>query len=170
MTTDEKVDQLLKHTKNVRENCELLGKKFIEQGKLQLGLALIARGQIHDASKWGGIEWEFLDPTGTNKVGLKNAVLHHTKTNSHHPEFWPKGIQEMPELDLCELVCDWKARSTEFANDLREWINGKALKKFGFTKESDTYKKIMTYVDMVCDKPFVEEPEQAEQPKELVPA
>lgn len=168
-TEAQKLDDLVRHIDNVRNNCLQLGKKLIEAGQPDMGRRLIANGHIHDASKFSGIEWDFLDPTTTNKAGLKNAVNQHIRTNQHHPEYWG-GIERMPDIYIAELVCDWKARSTEFANDLREWINGKALKKFGFTKESETYKKIMTYVDMVCDKPFVEEPEPTEQLKEAVPA
>lgn len=157
-TDEEKLDDLITHVDNVRTNCLRLGRKLIEASQADMGRRLIAHGHIHDFSKFLGVEWDFLDPSTTNRVGLKNAINHHIRTNPHHPEYWG-GIEKMPDIYVAEMVCDWKARSTEFANDLREWINNKSLKRFGYTKESTVYKKIMAYVDLVCDKPFVEEPE-----------
>ena len=52
------------------------------------------------------------------------------------------------------MVADWKARSEEFGTSLREWIDEHATKRFGFTKEDDTYKEIIKYVDMLCQKSF----------------
>jgi hypothetical protein len=57
MTDVEKLEPLLRHQTNVRENCELLGKKFLESEDLKhLSVPLIACGQIHDNSKFHGIE------------------------------------------------------------------------------------------------------------------
>jgi hypothetical protein len=173
MKTDaQKLDDLVRHIDNVRNNCLLLGKKLIEAGQPDMGRKLIALGYVHDQSKFHGVEWEYLDPTTTNRIGLKNAVLNHSRTNPHHPEYWG-GIDKMPDIYIAEMVCDWKARSTEFANDLRNWIDTKSLKKFSYAKDSSTYKKIMGYVDMVCDKPFSEEPTPATetpatQPSEVI--
>ena len=60
----------------------------------------------------------------------------------------------MPDVYLAEFVCDVLARSQEFGTNLREWIDDEATKKFNFTKDDDVYKKIMGYVDILCQKPF----------------
>ena len=161
MTDSEKLERLLRHVENVRENCELLGRKLIEQGKTQMGLALIANGRIHDNSKFYGIEWDFLDPGSTNRQGLKNAITHHHRTNPHHPEYWG-GIDKMPDLYVAEMICDWKARSTEFARCLIDWINGEGTKRYKIVKDSPVHQLIMVFVDMICEKPFVPLEEQPE--------
>ncbi len=37
------------------------------------------------------------------------AIKHHQSANSHHPEFYPSGIDGMTLPDLMEMLCDWKA-------------------------------------------------------------
>lgn len=43
--------------------------------------------------------------------GLKPALDHHYAVNSHHPEHYPNGIDDMDLIDLVELICDWTASS-----------------------------------------------------------
>lgn len=43
--------------------------------------------------------------------GLKPALDHHYAVNSHHPEHYPNGIDDMDLVDLVELTCDWIASS-----------------------------------------------------------
>jgi len=154
-----KIRSIARHIRNVEDNCLLLGESLILQGHLELGKQLIANGYIHDSSKFSGIEFEFMSSTQPtkeeeSKLKLKLAIHHHSLTNAHHPEFWSSGIKGMPDVYLAELAADWKARSEEFGTNLREWIDDEATKRFGFTKEDEVYKKIMTYVDILCQKPF----------------
>jgi len=159
MSTMEKIRGITRHIRNVEDNCLLLGEKLIMSGEIELGKQLIANGFVHDASKFHGIEFEFMSP-GVNveadgaKLKLKLAIQQHNSTNKHHPESWSGGIDDMPEVFLAEFVCDIKARSEEFGTSLREWIDVSATKKWSFSKESDVYKKIMKFVDLLCDKPF----------------
>ena len=153
-----KVRAIARHIRNVEDNCLLLGEKLIALGEIDLGHRLISNGFVHDASKFNGIEWENMSPGQTAqeegaKLKLKMAVLHHQKTNPHHPEYWT-GIKNMPRVSVAEMVCDWKARSEEFGESLRDYINEKATKRWGFDKGDDVYKDIMEFVDLVCDKPF----------------
>lgn len=160
MTDKQKLESLLRHLDNVQENAKMMADKLIERGQLQFGLALYANSFIHDNSKFRGIEWEFLDPQTSNRTGLKNAINQHAKTNPHHPEYWD-GIGFMPDIYIAEMVCDWKARSTEFGTSVREWIDTEATKKYKFTKESTVYGKIMFYLNLICDAPFVPVEEEA---------
>lgn len=84
---------------------------------------LIKRGLMHDLSKfkreeahrfsvtvprlsettYGSEEYEEL------RAFLDKALEHHYENNSHHPEYWGGGIEDMPLLDLIEMLCDWKA-------------------------------------------------------------
>jgi len=153
-----KIRSITRHIRNVEDNCLMLGEKLILQGNIDLGKRLIAHGFIHDASKFTGIEFEYLslqNPTEeNNKLKLKMAIHHHNTTNLHHPEAWTHGIKGMPPVYLAEFVCDTKARSEEFGTDLRAWITDCATKKFGFTEEDEVYKDIMIFVNLLCDKPF----------------
>ena len=139
-----------------------MGEKFIERGLVDFGKELIARGFCHDNSKFYGIEWDNITKAGNEidnnanaKLKLKLSIFHHQSTNKHHPESWAGGIKEMTDIDLCEMICDWKSRSEEFGTDLRKWIDESATKRYKFTNEDLVYKKIMYFVDMICEKPFV---------------
>jgi len=152
------VEAIVRHIQNVQDNCLILGKKLIDRGEIELGVGLIRNGFMHDLSKFSGVEWDNMTPLTTieernEKVKLKIAIQHHSKTNSHHPEYW-NGIKNMPDIAILEMVCDWKARSEEFGTSLRDWIEESALKRWEFTKEDFIYKKIIQYVDMLCEKPF----------------
>lgn len=148
----EKLKSLLRHIENVRNNAEILGERLIENGEDRLGIELIRNSQIHDLSKFSGIEWEFLFHP-EDKVNLAIAVKQHNLTNKHHPESWG-GIKNMPDVYLAELACDWKARSSEFGSSLPDYIHGEAMKRFNFTKEDEIYKRLMRFVNMLCEKPF----------------
>jgi hypothetical protein len=154
-----KLEFVARHIRNVEDNTLLLGKKLIERGDVDLGMKLIANGQVHDASKFHGIEFEYLslnNPNDENKaLKLKLAVQQHNTTNPHHPEYWSGGIKEMPDVYVAEMVCDWKARSEEFGSSLRDWIENEATKRFAFTKEDKVYKEIMEYVNLLCQTPFI---------------
>lgn len=153
-----KVRAIARHIRNVEDNCFLLGEKLIANGEIELGKQLISNGYIHDASKFHGIEFEYLslnNPTeDETKLKLKLAVHHHRMTNKHHPEAWSGGIKDMPDVYLAEMVCDIKARSEEFGTDLRKWIDEAATKRYGFTFEDKVYKDLMRFVNLLCPKPF----------------
>lgn len=161
MTQEEELEQkrldvLCGHIDNVRRNCYKLGKRLIERGDIRLGRQLIANGYIHDNSKFYGIEWEHLHTDrmgGEHDALLTAAITNHVNTNLHHPEYW-HGIHNMPTLYIAELVCDWAARSSEFGNDLREWIKDHATKKFNMTVQSKVYKEIKDLVDILLDPKF----------------
>ena len=154
----EKIHGITRHMRNVEDNCLILGEKLIERGELELGHDLIANGFIHDASKFHGIEFEYMAPgttinEETAKLKMKMAVSHHRKINPHHPEYWG-DIQKMPRVYIAEMVCDWKARSEEFGSSLKDYINEYATKRWNFAVDDRTYKEIMGFVDLLCDKPF----------------
>ena len=147
---------LIRHIDNVRASCLLLGERLIENGKDELGLQLIANGYIHDASKFHGIEWEYLrdETKEAHPIEFALALKHHQHVNPHHPEYWTNGIKSMPPVYLAEMVCDWKARSNEFATGLRSWIKQKAIKRWDFTVQSKEYKLIKGFVDVLLDSEF----------------
>jgi len=158
ISTMEKLKGITRHIRNVQDNGLLLGEKLINAGEIELGRGLIANVFIHDVSKFHGIEFDFMAP-GTQKdeesakLKMKMAVNHHRMVNPHHPEYWGT-IQKMPLIYVAEMVCDWKARSEEFGSSLKDYIDEYATKRWSFVKDDKTYKEIMTFVDLLCEKPF----------------
>lgn len=48
---------------------------------------------------------------------FKNLISTHHKLNSHHPEYYPNGVNDMNLFDVIEMVCDWKSASFRQANN-----------------------------------------------------
>lgn len=91
---------------------------------------LHVRGTVHDASKLEEPEKSVFD-TFTPKlrgstygsdeykqflVEMQVALDHHYKHNSHHPEHYPNGVDDMTLWDIVEMFCDWHA-ATKRHND-----------------------------------------------------
>lgn len=149
------LDNLTRHITLVRESCLILGKKFIEEGRIEFGRILIARGFCHDVSKFYGIEWEYLHAgPDTPKEKLDMAVKQHVTTNDHHPEYYG-GIDYMPDIAIAEMVADWSARSQEFGTSLKEWIVNTAIQKYSIDTEGKKYRFITKCVNMLYENSFV---------------
>jgi hypothetical protein len=114
------------HIERVRKCLGLLA------GVTPFGAELVERGKIHDASKFGPEErvpYIWLTehhrrrrsgelpayPPGVAEA-VRRAVEHHLTTNRHHPEFHARP-DDMTEVDLAEMVCDWTAMAQEFEQD-----------------------------------------------------
>lgn len=81
------------------------------------------RGAVHDHSKLNDPELSIFAkqthllagvPYGSDEYkellkGLGPALDHHYAHNSHHPEHYPNGIDDMDLFDLIEMFCDWWA-------------------------------------------------------------
>lgn len=134
----------------------MLGQRLIKEGEVPFGLELIANGNIHDNSKFHGIEWLYMhdDVLKDDPTKFKMALQQHITTNKHHPECWAGGIDGMPRIYIAEMVCDWHARSSEFGTDLREWIKDKACKKFSMSCSGKIYKQIKDFLDLLLDRSF----------------
>ena len=143
---------LRRHISLVIDAAQILGERLIEEGDIDLGRILVANSFLHDNSKFYGIEWRDLQ-RDEEVEKVKNAVLQHTETNHHHPEFWG-DMNNMPSVFLAEMVCDWWARSSEMGTDLRLWIKGSALSKYDISPQGKAYKQIKRFVDLLLDKPF----------------
>lgn len=91
---------------------------------------LLRRGERHDQSKLVPPEVEFftkytdrLAPTdyGSEEYQaflkeMQPALDHHYAHNSHHPEHWKNGVNDMDLLTIVEMLCDWKAASERHHN------------------------------------------------------
>lgn len=141
------------HIANVQAGCNIIADQLLERGQSDFARMLIQRGMTHDLTKFKGIEWLHLR-VGQEKTELfKLALEQHQLTNDHHPEYWG-DIKAMPALSVAEMVCDWRARSTEFGTDLREWIKESACRKYEITTKTNIYKTIKDFVDLLLDNPF----------------
>jgi len=145
-----KIEAVLSHIQNVQRNCYRLGLLLIEIGEVELGRNLIANGQIHDNSKFKGIEFEHLF---ADSIILSDVVKHHSTTNPHHPEYWG-SIFKMPEVYLAEMVCDCCARSAEFGTSIKLWITDSATKKYGFNMEDEVGRKITFFLELLLAPAF----------------
>lgn len=151
----EHLDNLVRHIDLVRSACLLLGRRLMDQGRVDFGRLLIAAGFQHDVSKFFGIEWNYLHAgRDIPKEQLALAIKQHTETNSHHPEYFG-GVEHMYELACAEMVCDWYARSQEFGTNLRDWITEVAVDKFKIDLESKQYKWITNFVNILLEDQFV---------------
>lgn len=150
----EHIDNLTRHIHLVRQGCSMLGKRLVQSGREEFGRILIARGFAHDQSKFHGIEWDYLHVGDqVDKIRLAEAIKQHVSTNDHHPEFWG-GIENMPEVAVAEMCCDWYARSQEFGKDLREWIKKEAFKKYDFDYRTQTGQWVKLYVNILLKNYF----------------
>lgn len=91
---------------------------------------LAMRAIVHDRSKLASPEKELFDEMtpilktityGSDEykaslAKLKPALDHHYANNSHHPEHYPDGVDNMSLFDLVEMFCDWMA-ATERTKD-----------------------------------------------------
>lgn len=153
LSIEDHIRNLVRHINLVREACLLLGTRLIATGKREFGRILISKGFIHDASKFHGIEWDYLH-SGRDipREKLDLAIKQHVMTNPHHPEYWG-GVENMPDIFLAEMVCDWYGRSQEFGTSLRDWIVETAVEKFKIA--SDDLVRINGYVDLLLQDEFV---------------
>lgn len=96
----------------------------------KISFYLKERGLVHDFSKLLNPEKIGFDEM-THKLSsttygseeykqmlkeLKPILEHHYENNSHHPEHYKNGIDDMDLLDVVEMLMDWKA-STERHED-----------------------------------------------------
>lgn len=154
MKIQEHIDNLTRHIKLVREACELLSERLIADKQPEMAVKIMARGLVHDNSKFYGIEWTYLhNGQDVPDDALKLAIQQHQDTNDHHPEFWG-GVENMPEICIYECVCDWLARAQEFGTDVRDWINDVAVKKYKIKKTSLQWKWINECLDLLLVNHF----------------
>lgn len=84
---------------------------------------LLNRAMKHDTTKLESPEVEYFDQYTEqlssltydspeykeNLAKLKPALDHHYAHNSHHPQHYARGINDMDIYDLIEMLNDWKA-------------------------------------------------------------
>src|SRR5215470_2308642 len=121
------------------------------------GEELIERARTHDASKFGPEEripyvWlteyhrcrragePFAYPEGMAER-VRRAIHHHVSSNRHHPEFHADP-NDMTDVDLIEMVCDWTAMAQEFGRDggsARGWADRTVGTRVPFNPEKQRF-------------------------------
>ena len=99
--------------------------------------SLKKRSRCHDESKLEDPEKPYFDEFTPKLKGLtygsdeykqslkelKVGLDHHYAQNSHHPEHFSNGINDMNLADIVEMFCDWKAATMRHADgDIRKSI------------------------------------------------
>jgi hypothetical protein len=135
------------HIERVRRCLVLLADVFGRREEL------LERARVHDASKFGAEEWipyvwlteyhrcrrngePFTYPPGVAER-VTQAIHHHLTTNRHHPDFHADP-NDMSEVDLIEMVCDWTAMAQEFGQDggsARGWADRTVGKRVAFNED-----------------------------------
>jgi len=107
-------------------NAELETRKHIHQVRKllqEMVVMLLKRGENHDATKLEAPEAEgfaeYTPKLATSTYGsdeynqflkdMQPFLKFHYMKNSHHPEFYENGVDDMNLIDLIEMLCDWKA-------------------------------------------------------------
>lgn len=97
--------------------------KHVNTLLIQVATLILKRATEHDNSKLESPEKETFDKAtpklrsltyGSDEYRstlreIKPALKHHYENNSHHPEYYQNGVNDMDLLDLIEMLCDWKA-------------------------------------------------------------
>ena len=104
--------------------------KDIQEILNKLSFKLINRGKEHDDSKFKDPEFsefsqtvemdsliEYGSEEHKNKQKKLEGVINlHHYNNTHHPEHWENGIEDMTLLDLLEMITDWSVASKKYKN------------------------------------------------------
>lgn len=121
----------------------------------EVSIELNERGRVHDASKMESPEFEgFAKATARLKTltygsdeyaaalsDMKPTIDHHYAHNSHHPEYYERGIDGMDLFDVIEMICDWKAAAMR--HDDGDVIKSMEINKKRFNISDQLYSILM---------------------------
>lgn len=122
---------------------------------------LLDRSEKHDKSKMEEPELpifiEFTPKLGTVEYNsneykkfledMKPALDHHYANNSHHPEHFKNGIDDMNLIDLLELLADWKGSTLRNKNgDIRKSLE---INKERFKISNQLYNILSNTIDFI---------------------
>lgn len=148
------------HKKIVLDNCLLMAEYLMEKGRYELATQLLVRGSEHDNSKFDKDEFRkmsmilkkessvsFTNPSTQLSPEEEKAIKYHWSHNRHHPEYFDNPSEEMTELDILEMVCDWFSRSLQFNTDFIPFILERQENRFHFTDKA--FNKILKYCNLI---------------------
>lgn len=151
------INDTIIHKQYVLKSCLKLANILFDEQKNELALDLLKRACIHDNSKLEEEELLALSRIINDKDCLtnskeqlsefkKNAIALHWKNNRHHPEFF-SDINNMTELDILEMICDWYARSMQYNTNFLEFVYDRQKNRFHFPEQM--FKVIENYCILI---------------------
>ena len=154
---DEQLQDFLLHKQYVLKSGNLMINYLLRNHRQQEALSLLKRLAVHDNSKIFSDELDYIMKLSCNKQSFTNPnyslsedekiiIEKHWKHNKHHPEYHD-NIEDMSELDIMEMVCDWHSRSTQYGTDFFEFVTTRQENRFHFPKEM--FEKILKYCDII---------------------
>ena len=83
---------------------------------------------------------------------VRDAIFHHITHNRHHPE-WHPDPDEMNEIDLIEMVCDWKVVGQEYGEKSpMGWADKVLGRRFHFSqKKCDLIRDLIIQTDKLAE-------------------
>lgn len=135
-----------RHIHLVRNNLRLM------QGYQGINLTqLESRAQDHDQSKFSKDEiegyaylnWRYYHAsrgitvvyTPEIETLIRQSMVHHYSCNHHHPEYFAE-LNDIDDIDIVEMVCDWTAMSQELnlnSGSAMTWARANLDRKWKFT-------------------------------------
>lgn len=153
----EHVSETMLHKAYVIQACYKMSKYLFDSGEEDLAVALMYRANIHDNSKLVGSELKlftelygnqesFINPNIQLSDSQKEIIEKHWENNKHHPEHF-ENLNEMSELDIIEMSCDWYARSIQYGTNFMEFIKTRQEVRFHFPQKM--FSKILKYCEIL---------------------
>lgn len=154
------INDTITHKKHVLDSAYLMCRYLFSVNKKDLGLELIKRAAEHDNSKFFSNELldisniadnfkNFKDPSLLLDSEDEEKIKEHWKNNRHHPEHF-SNLENMEELDLLEMICDWHARSKQHETDLIDFVKVRQNNRFHFSQPM--FDKIMFYCNIIVSE------------------
>lgn len=157
MTEKEHIIDTILHKKYMLESGLILIQYLYNNNRSQDALDLAKRCARHDNSKLEGEEISQFIKLDKNKSSMidssillsddtKKIIAIHWKNNKHHPEHF-KSYEDMSEIDIMEMVCDWYARSKQFQTDFLNFVKTRQENRFRFNE--DFFEKVYNYCKII---------------------
>lgn len=152
------LEDTVRHKIFILQACGKMANVLEASGEKEKAYLLVRRAFAHDLSKLNRDEFFGLARFSNDMEAMTNInvtlpsaeklkiISLHWSRNSHHPEFH-SCVNEMNDMDIIEMCCDWHARSLQFGTNTIQWLKEKFQKRFGF---SDTvYQTVFQYCTML---------------------
>lgn len=142
-----RIEKIYEHIQNVQENCYKLSKELIRDNQSKLARKLLQRGLKHDSSKFTDLE--YFGMYSEDDCLKWASIENHRRNNEHHLEYHMTPL-DMSEVDIAEMACDLKARSSEFGTDIREYVKTYVSER-DISVNSKFYKSIIKYLNYILE-------------------
>lgn len=169
------VDDTLIHVGYVMEAGRKLIKELLKKGQEKQAMELLQRIMKHDYSKSSESEFYGLSAFSDDVAALKDPMVNtvqdgkfqtirlHWQNNDHHPEYWadqmPKSFvdetplvinENMPDMAIAEMCCDWFARSAQYKTNVWEFYEMRTKTRWKFTDKQ--HELIQTYLTLLLSE------------------